>query len=59
LSRRAAYRHDDDDVPRGADAAERALTTALRATSTYRITDQSLELFDGERLVARFESRCL
>jgi heat shock protein HslJ len=38
---------------------ERALTTALRETSTYRITGQSLELFDGERLVARFESRYL
>jgi heat shock protein HslJ len=38
---------------------ERALTKALQDTSTYRITGQSLELFDGERLVARFESRYL
>jgi putative lipoprotein len=38
---------------------ERALTTALRETSTYRVTGQSLELFDGEQLVARFESRYL
>jgi heat shock protein HslJ len=38
---------------------ERALTAALQETSTYRITGQSLELFDGDRLVARFESRYL
>jgi len=38
---------------------ERALTTALRETTTYRISGQSLDLFDGERLVARFESRYL
>jgi heat shock protein HslJ len=38
---------------------ERALTVALQETYTYRITGQSLELFDDDRLVARFESRYL
>jgi putative lipoprotein len=36
---------------------ERALIAALQATSRYRITGRSLELFDDDRLVARFESR--
>jgi heat shock protein HslJ len=36
---------------------ERALIAALQATSRYRITGRSLELFDDGRLVARFESR--
>ncbi|HEY6627393.1 MAG TPA: META domain-containing protein [Acidimicrobiia bacterium] len=34
---------------------EQALTAALEAATGYRISGRSLELFDGEQIVARFE----
>jgi heat shock protein HslJ len=34
---------------------EQALTAALEAATGYRISGRSLELFEGERIVARFE----
>ncbi len=36
---------------------ESAMTMALEATSAYRIMGLSLELLDGDRMVARFEAR--
>lgn len=36
---------------------ERAMIAALRATSAYRVAGHLLELYDGERSLARFEAR--
>lgn len=37
-------------------AQERTFTDALRATKSYRIASQTLELMDGDRVVARFRA---